>query len=94
VFLSFFSFPDRSSFLKRYPGLKASGVSRCSSYYPCRLRFQQPHTMTFAVLARKRARPIYQTGRRRPQGAYGHAPFQIVSIHRFQGFKVRGFKSV
>jgi hypothetical protein len=27
-------------------------------------------------------------------GEYGHAPFQIVSIHRFQGFKVRGFKSV
>jgi hypothetical protein len=37
------------------------------------------HPLTPTVTARKRARPIYQTGRARPKGASGRAPFQISS---------------
>src|SRR5712691_114072 len=56
----FFPFPAVRIFQNVIPASESPASSRCSSYYPCMLRFGKQHTMTFAVLARKRARPIYQ----------------------------------
>ncbi len=43
--------------------------------------------MTCPVIAKKRTRPLYRTGRLRPKGEDGRAPFQIVSSHLQQGSK-------
>jgi hypothetical protein len=90
-----FSFPGGSGFSKRYPGLRVAGRSRCSSYYPCMLRIRKQHTVTFAVLARKRARPIYQTGRCQPKGAPGARRFKLSAcLHQVLSVWVRGFGRV
>jgi hypothetical protein len=87
VFPSFFSYFKSSSLLsfraspsfrKRFPGGGGRLFSRCSSCYPCTAP-QGRHTLTPAVIARKRARPISKSGRCQPQCVAGRAPFQIFS---------------
>ena len=76
VGLCLFSFPGGSGFQDVFPAAAAPASSRCSSSYPGRLRLGKQHRMTFAVLARKRARPIHQAGRGQPQGRTGARRFK------------------
>jgi hypothetical protein len=68
------------------PACESPASSRCSSYYPCMTRAAGQHTMTFAVLARKRARPIYRPGRYQPKGAPGARRFKLsFCLHQVSG---------
>ena len=79
----------RCRVLKRSLGV-GSGVSRCSSCYPCTAP-QGRHHLTHTVTAKKRARPISTSGRCRPQCAAGRAPFQIYSVGCWHGLQWGGW---
>jgi hypothetical protein len=71
--------------LKRFPG-DGNGVSRCSSCYPCTAP-QGRHQLTHTVTARKRTRPISESGRGRPQFRSGRVPFQSFWIGSWHGLR-------
>ena len=76
---------------KRFLGAD-NGRSRCSSCYPCAAP-KGRHQLTRTVTAQKRAHPISESGRGRPQFRFGRAPFQIISVGLVHGFKVPGDRS-
>jgi len=80
---SLFSFLTGSEFQNVFLAT-ATTLGRCSSCYPCSAP-QGRHQLTLAVTARKRTRPISNTGRCQPKCGSGCAPFQIVSVGLFHG---------
>jgi len=83
-----FPFPAVRGFQNVIPACELPAASRCSSYYPCMTRSAGQHIMTFAVLARKRARPIYRPGRCQPKGATGARRFKLsFRLHQVSGVR-------
>jgi len=89
-----FPFSAVRGFQNVIPACESPARSRCSSYYPCMTRTTGQHLMTFAVLARKRARPIYQPGRCQPKAlrarAVSNCPFASLKFQVWVGCPGRG----